>query len=302
MKGFGYLAKEGLKNVWSNRIMSIASVCVLISCLVLTGAAALFSVNVSSIVDDVGKANETKVLIDRDVPQLDAVYIGKDIEKLPNVETTRFITSEEGLKQYKKWLGDELFDRVNEKEKVLNDTIVVVMKDLSKYDDTVNTILKMDGVEAINSQQELAKKLTDISNMVNFMCLGVVGALMIISLFIIANTIRATMYSRRYEISIMKSVGATNSFVRMPFLVEGMIIGLISATISTGCIALLYDVVFSLIQSNFSSISIVFIPMGNVILYVAGAFVVAGVLVGIFGSLISIRKYLKMEGNEILGW
>ena len=298
MKGFGYLAKEGLKSVWSNRIMSIASVCVLVSCLVLTGAAALFSINVAQVVESVGDSNETTVYIKSDVSQLEAVYIGKDIEKVSNVASATFYSKDEAFKQYKEELGEELFNKIEDLNP-LPDSFIVVMDDLSLYDDTVAQILKIDGVDSINDHRELAKKLTDISNLVNIICIGVVAALMIISIFIIANTIRATMYSRRFEISIMKSVGATNSFVRMPFLVEGMVIGLISAAVSTGGIALLYEAVMGAITSM---IPFTFIPLSNVILYVAVAFVIAGVVIGFFGSFISIRKYLKKEGNEILGW
>ena len=298
MKGFGYLAKEGLKSVWSNRIMSIASVCVLVSCLVLTGAAALFSINVAQVVESVGDSNETTVYIKSDVSQLEAVYIGKDIEKVSNVSSATFYSKDEAFKKYKEDLGEELFNKIEDRNP-LPDAFIVVMDDLSQYDETVADILKIDGVDSINDHRELAKKLTDISNLVNIICVGVVAALMIISIFIIANTIRATMYSRRFEISIMKSVGATNSFVRMPFLVEGMVIGFISAAVSTGGIALLYEAVMSAITSM---IPFTFIPLSNVILYVAVAFVIAGVVIGFFGSFISIRKYLKKEGNEILGW
>ena len=298
MKGFGYLAKEGLKNVWSNRIMSIASVCVLVSCLVLTGAAALFSINVAQVVESVGDSNETTVYIKSDVSQLEAVYIGKDIEKVSNVDSATFYSKDEAFKKYKEELGEELFNKIEDRNP-LPDAFIVVMDDLSLYDETVANILKIDGVDSINDHRELAKKLTDISNLVNIICVGVVAALMIISIFIIANTIRATMYSRRFEISIMKSVGATNSFVRMPFLVEGMVIGFISAAVSTGGIALLYEAVMSAITSM---IPFTYIPLSNVILYVAVAFAVAGVVIGFFGSFISIRKYLKKEGNEILGW
>lgn len=278
--------------------MSIASVCVLVSCLVLTGAAALFSINVAQVVESVGDSNETTVYIKSDVSQLEAVYIGKDIEKVSNVSSATFYSKDEAFKKYKEDLGEELFNKIEDRNP-LPDAFIVVMDDLSQYDETVADILKIDGVDSINDHRELAKKLTDISNLVNIICVGVVAALMIISIFIIANTIRATMYSRRFEISIMKSVGATNSFVRMPFLVEGMVIGLISAAVSTGGIALLYEAVMSAITSM---IPFTFIPLSNVILYVAVAFVIAGVVIGFFGSFISIRKYLKKEGNEILGW
>lgn len=299
MKGFGYLVKEGFKSVWNNRIMSIASVCVLVSCLVLTGAATLFSVNVAAVVESVGQTNETTVYIKNGVSQLEAVYIGKDIEKLDNVTSAEFYSKEEAFQQFKEELGDELFAQIEEENNPLPDAFIVVMDDLSLYDQTVAQIQQIEGVDTVNNRSDLAKKLSDISRLVNVICLGVVVALTVISLFIIANTIRATMYSRRYEISIMKSVGATNAFVRMPFLVEGMVIGLISAVVSTAGIALLYESIMSAI-TNF--IPFDYIPLINVIFYVAIAFVVAGMIVGFFGSFISIRKYLKKEGNEILGW
>lgn len=299
MKGFGYLVKEGFKSVWNNRMMSIASVCVLVSCLVLTGAATLFSINVAAVVESVGQTNETTVYIDSGVSQLEAVYIGKDIEKVSNVTSAEFYSKEDAFKEFKEELGDELFAQIEEENNPLPDAFIVVMDDLELYDQTVAEIQKIEGVDTINNRSDLAKRLSDISNLVNMICLGVVSALTVISLFIIANTIRATMYSRRYEISIMKSVGATDAFVRMPFLVEGMAIGLLSAVISTGCIALLYESIMSAITGF---IPFDYIPLMNVIFYVAIAFVVAGIIVGFFGSFISIRKYLKKEGNEILGW
>lgn len=298
MTGFGYLTKEGFKNVWNNRIMSIASICVLISCLVLTGAATLFSINVDNVVESVGKSNETSVYIKDGYSQLEAIYVGKEIEKLENVESATFLSKEDAIEQYKSTLGDDLFAEMKGRNK-LPDSFTVVMKDLSKYDDTVAQIKKIDGVDSISNHRELAKKLTDISNLVNMICIAVVCALTIISIFIIANTIRATMYSRRFEISIMKSVGATNSFVRWPFLIEGMIIGLISAIISTGLIAVLYEAAQALVQQI---VPIDFIPLNSVIWTTGGFFAIAGIVIGFFGSFISIRKYLKMEGNEILGW
>ena len=301
MKGFGYLAKEGFKNVWNNRIMSIASVCVLVSCLVLTGAATLFSVNVSKVVESVGQSNETTVYIDDRYSQLEAIYVGKEIEKVDNVTSAEFYSREEAYETFKAQLGDDLFKMIEvEKGIPLPDAFIVVMDDLSKYDDTIKQIQQIEGVDSVNNRGDFAKKLTEISDIVNVISLGVVIALTVISLFIIANTIRATMYSRRYEISIMKSVGATNMFVRIPFLVEGMVIGLVSAIVSTAGIALLYEGIAKAISESMAIID--FIPLADVILYVAGAFAVAGVVVGFFGSFISIRKYLKKEGNEILGW
>ncbi len=301
MKGFSYLVKEGFRNVWSNRIMSIASVCVLISCLVLTGAAALFSMNVSKLVDEVGESNETIVYIQQGYSQLEAVYVGKEIEKVDNVQSAEFYSKEKAFEQYRSTLGDSLFARIEDRNP-LPDSFIVVMDDLSKYEETVAKIQQIKGVDkdTILNRKDFADKMTRISNLVNIISIAVVAALLIISLFIIANTIRATMYSRRFEISIMKSVGATNAFVRMPFLVEGMVLGLISAAISTGVLALVYQGIGMVIENAQSVFR--FIPFIEVLPYVAAAFVLFGLFVGFCGGFISIRKYLKMEGNEILGW
>lgn len=299
MSGFGYLVKEGFKNVWSNRIMSIASIGVLISCLVLTGTASLFSFNVEKVVDTIGQSNETNVYIKDGYSQLEAIYIGKDIERIDNVVSAQFYSKEDAFEQYREELGEELFNRIEDRNP-MPDSFIVIMEDLSLYDQTVEQIMKIEGVDSVNSHEEIARKLTKISNLVNWVCIAIISALIIISLFIIANTIRATMYSRRYEISIMKSVGATNNFVRLPFLVEGIVIGLVSALISTGAISLLYVSIMSAIEQFISFFEAV--PLESIILPVSLSFVFAGVFIGLFGSFISIRKYLKMEGNEILGW
>ncbi len=300
MKGFGYLVKEGFKNVYANRIMSIASICVLVSCLVMTGVAALFSLNVQRIVDDVEKTNETTVYIYRDRSSSEARLIGKLIEEIDNVESAKFVSKQEAVNQFRATLGDSLFDRVKDKEP-LNDSYRVVIRDLDKYEITIKQIKAIDGVESINDRREFARKLTTVSNLVNIISIAVVTALIIISLFIIANTIRATMYSRRFEISIMKSVGATNMFVRMPFLVEGMVIGFISAALSTGAAALLYEGIKRVIMEVAGSWFEI-IPFSSIVLPLTLIFILVGVLVGFFGGFISIRKYLKKEGNEILGW
>ncbi len=300
MKGFGYLVKEGFKNVYANRIMSLASVCVLVSCLVMTGAAALFSLNVQVIVKDVEKTNETTVYVEKSCTEIEAKQIGEEILRLDNVESAVFVSKQDAVKQFKETLGESLFDRVKSNDP-LNDSYRVVLKDLDKYEDTVQQIKAIKGVESINDRRTFAKKLTTVSTLVNIISVAVVAALIVISLFIIANTIRATMYSRRFEISIMKSVGATNMFVRMPFLVEGMIIGILSAALSTGVVALLYNgvarVIFEVAGSWLNPI-----PFSQIVLPLALIFVLVGVLVGFFGGFISIRKYLKKEGNEILGW
>ena len=299
MKGFGYLVKEGFKNVYANRIMSIASVCVLVSCLVMTGAAALFSMNVLNIVEEVEKNNETSVYILKEKNDIEAKQIGAKIQEIENVDKVTFVSKHEAVEQFKNTLGDQLFDRIKD-EDPLNDKYIVSFKDTEKYEQTVDKIKTIDGVQSVTDRRDFARKLTKVSNLVTIVAVCIVAALIVISLFIIANTIRTTMYSRRFEISIMKSVGATNMFVRMPFLVEGMVLGFISAAIATGVLALLYRAASGMVERIDLGISA--IPFTSVLIILVLSFIVVGVLVGFFGGFISIRKYLKKEGNEILGW
>ena len=299
MSGFGYLVKEGFKNVWNNRIMSIASICVLISCLVLTGSAELLSLNVEKAVESVGQSNETTIYLKDDVTDLEAVYIGKDMEKIDNILSVKFYPKEDAINDFKDSLPEDVFANMQGDDNPLPDAYIVAMSDLSKYDQTIEQIMKIEGVDSVNNRSEIAKKLTDISDLVSSISLLIVVALTIISLFIIANTIRATMYSRRFEISIMKSVGATNAFVRLPFLVEGMVIGVLSSLLATGALAIVYEGIMTAVK-EFVHMST--IPFSDVLPYVLCIFVAAGILIGALGSFISIRKYLKKEGNEILGW
>ena len=298
ISGFGYLIKEGFKNVWNNRIMSIASVCVLVSCLILTGSAVLFSMNVASLVESVSDSNETTVYLKDGLSKVEAVYIGRDLKKIKNITDAQYFSKEEALEDYKSQLGEEVFENLKD-DNPLPDAYKVTMADLSKYNETVDKIKALDGVDEIRSQKELARKLSSINSLVQTLSFWVVLALGVISLFIISNTIRATMYSRRFEISIMKSVGATNAFVRIPFVVEGMVIGLIASLLSTLALVFLYDGIMNIV-SNLIHISVM--PIMSVIWYVALIFICAGILIGALSGFISIRKYLKKEGNEILGW
>lgn len=296
---FGYLIKEGFKNIWSNRMMSLASVGVLISCLILTGSAIMLSVNVSTIVESVGDQNVTTVYLEEEITELEAVYIGKSIEKMDNISQADFYPKDKAILAYKEVLGEEVFANMEGDDNPLPHAFHVVMTDLSLYDQTVEALMGVDGVASVSSRSDVAGKLTSLNTLVTMMSFWIIIALAIISLFIISNTIRMTMFSHRFEISIMKSVGATDAFVRIPFVIEGVIIGLVSAGVSIGLLVFVYDAVIKAIQNI---LPFAYVPFTDVMWVIIIAFVSAGVLVGALGSLMSIRKYLKQEGNEILGW
>ena len=228
ISGLGYLLKEGIKSIWSNRMMSIASIGVLVSCLLLTGAAELITLNVSSVVDEIGGENVTRVFLEQEVTDLEAVYIQDEIGKLSNVSDTAFVSKDDAIKEYEDTLREDIFSQMQGEGNPLPNSVDVTLTDLSLYDETMAQITAIEGVDEVRDTREIASKLTSLSTLVSSMSLWIVLALSLISIFIISNTIRMTMYSRRFEISIMKSVGATDTFIRIPFVFEGMIIGLIS--------------------------------------------------------------------------
>ena len=299
MSSFGYLIKEGFKNIFNNRMMSLASIGVLISCLVLTGSAIMLTVNVSDIVDSVGDTNVTKVFLDDELSKLEAVYKGKELKEINNVVDAEFIDKEDSIKAYREQLGEDIFASMTGEGNPFPYAYSIVMEDLSQYDKTIAEIRALDGVASVSSHREVAQKLTKLSSLITMMSFWIILALAVISLFIISNTIRMTMFSHRFEISIMKSVGATNNFVRVPFIIEGIVIGVISAAVSVGLLYVLSDMVIKAVKSI---LDFPYTPFTDVIWYISGAFLGAGILVGVLGSLLSISRFLRREGNEILGW
>ena len=259
----------------------------------------MLTVNVSNIVDSVGDTNVTKVFLDDSYTKLEAVYKGKELSQVANVSQVEFIDKDEAIQAYRDQLGDEVFANMSGDDNPLPYAYSVKMDDLSKYDDTVARIKEVDGVASVSSHREVAEKLTNLSSFITTMSLWIIVALAIISLFIISNTIRMTMFSHRFEISIMKSVGATNAFVRVPFIIEGVVIGLISAIIAIGLLFVLSDAIINSVQKI---LDFKYTRFTEVMWPIIGSFVAAGVLVGSLGSMVSIRRFLTHEGNEVLGW
>lgn len=302
IKSFRYLLREGVRNIWSNRTMSLASVGVLVSCLLLTGAAVLFSFNISAAMKTVEGNNSVKVYMKQGMPVLASLKVGDEIKKIDNIESCQFVSKDDAIQQVMGMLGQKdatLLQDMTGKDNPLPDAFQISFKDLSKYKSTVTQVEKIDGVSSVNDYSDIAKKLTSLDHMVTTAGFWIILLLSLVSLFIISNTIRVTMFSRRMEINIMKSVGATNWFVRVPFIVEGIIIGLISGVIGSLILTLLYGRMTKTLTSItlFSPIEIG--PLEGTITL---AFIAAGAVFGAVGGAISIGKYLKKEGGDIVDW
>ncbi len=297
-----YLVKEGLKNIWNNRMMSLASIVVLVSCLIITGSAMLLSMNVTRLIAGIGDDNQINVYLDYEMSDIDAIKLGSEISKINNVDDCVFYSKDEGLKEFKDKLGDDLYQSLQGDENPLGNVYKVRLKDLSEYKDTIKEIQSIKGVMSVSDRAAIAGTLTKLNHFVGIVGFWVVLILGIVTLFIISNTIKMTMYSRRFEISIMKSVGATNAFVRIPFIIEAMTIGLTAGILSSAALISMYNPIRNTASSMISLIGTSTIPLEEVWLRIILLFCGIGILIGALGGFISITKYLRKEGGEILGW
>lgn len=298
LHSIGYLFREGLKSLWKNRTMSIASIAVLISCLLMTGVAIALSLNLSATMELVEGNNTITVFLKDDLPSLTAVKVGEELRQIDNIAECSFVPKDEGLVDMMNTLGGNstLFNGLQGDDNPLPDAYEISMSDLSRYDETITAVESVEGVESVTNYRHIANLLSNLDRLVRYCSLAIVLILGVVSLFIISNTVKVTMFSRRMEINIMKSVGATNGFVRIPFLVEGMIIGALSGAISATILYFAYDKAVEVVYSIVTFLRVVDIDPYVGWLYLA--YIVVGMLFGMLGGVISIGRYLKKEGED----
>lgn len=298
-----YLVKEGFRNIWSNRMMSIASICVLMSCLVLIGCASMIFLNIESLLGKMEEQNVIMVYIEDDTPDADIEAMGTSLKNMNNIKEVEFVSKESAWEEQLSTMEEaqaQFFTEISS-DIPLPDAYKVTVDDLTYFDNTVNEIKQLKHIDTIRENKDLAEKLLTIRHGVEVISIIIVAVLLAISVFIISNTIKLTVYSRRLEISIMKSVGATNSFVRFPFVVEGMILGIISGIISLGLVWAFYEFAVKQFGDLLTSLQLEALNFADFALPMLGIFIGIGIITGVGGALISMGKYLNKEGSEISG-
>ena len=299
MKGASlkYLTKEGFRNVWVNRLMSLASITVLMACLVIIGLGTMIYFNINALLDNIESQNVVMVYVQDGISDEDTSRMGNEIKVMENVEDCIFVPKEDAFQAQLESMGDDAVLLEGLEENPLPDAYKVVVADLTQFDTTVNQLKALSNVESVRENSDLADKLVSVRKAVTIVIAGMVALLFIVSLFIISNTIRITMFSRKLEISIMKAVGATNWFIRWPFMIEGMVIGVASSIISFALLAGLYQGMIYV----FKNILAIFTPVafGAYAGWIFLIFMGIGIFTGSFGSLISMGKYLKEQGSVV---
>lgn len=308
MKGssLGYLFKTGFKNVYMNRLMSLASIGVLVACLMLIGGAVLLSLNMQVIVGAVEDENEMVAFLDMDLSDSQVKQIGQEIADIPEVEESYFYSSEEAWETEKgKWGAASAMVEAdvegNDLGPILPDAYRIKLKDVSAstLDSVEQQLLEIDGVDPdIRTPSQEATILSDLEKAISTVGAVIVLILAIVSVVIIANTIKITIFSRRKEIGIMRLVGATNTFIKMPFIIEGMLIGVISALIAFGLLWVAYNYATQFVMTNPSSwLEIAIgrlIDFKQIAPYMLAGFAAGGAGLGVVGSSLFIRKHLKV--------
>ncbi|MBR6771907.1 MAG: permease-like cell division protein FtsX [Clostridia bacterium] len=289
MKGLAYHLRESFSSLIRNRLVNTGAVGLLMTCLVMTGAFAMFMTNINLMVDEIGAVNEVSLYIDENAPEGTASEVEEEIKKVGNVASVRFVSKEDALES----LRDDFGDLLNglEEDNPLRDGFVVELSDQEFIEDTVSKLGKIKGVAKISYNGDVASKFVNVRNFIAMLGVGVITVLSIVSVLIVSYSVRISAYTKREEIEIMKIVGATNMFVRAPFIFEGIILGLIGAALSYGIVCLVYLQVFvpGIEKLNFVSA----LPFSEFAVPLVAGYVAAGVLMGLFGGTFAINRYLR---------
>ncbi len=301
MKGssFGYLVGQGIKNTWLNRLMSLASIGILIACFIIIGGAAIITLNVRDFLVSVQSQNEIVVYLQDGMSDNDVEAVKQELSVIDGVYDIVFVSKDMALEEQREFMGEQGDLLVGlEDDNPLPASFRVKLSNLNEIDTVQSIMESLEFVDTISAPVDLAKTLTGIQTTVVALGGVIIIILLVTSLIVISNTIRLTVFARRKEINIMKYVGATNSFIRFPFIIEGMVIGLIASFISFGVLFVMYENIVTLIRDSgvawIQAMAADMVPFSSVWYFFLGGFVVAGVLIGTVGSSSSINKYLEV--------
>ncbi len=290
---FLYLVGQGVKSTFKHGFMSFAAVCITVACLVIINSFVLVCFNINEMVEDLQRRSQMIVVVDESYSEQEAKHLGSIINQIDNVHNAEFRSNEESLEQYiQDYEGEEaLFEGIA--ADYMRHQFVVTLEDNALVLDTIAELEGIDGIVSVRANIEVSNALATIRTVIIVASLGVAAVLLLVSLIIISNTIKLTMMDRKEEIAIMKMVGATNGFIRLPFVVEGFLLGLFSALIAFFIEWGLYQVVLNAIAKADLAF-LAFMPFEVFLAPIAGVCGLAGFVVGVIGSLLSIRRFLKV--------
>ncbi|ASF41227.1 ABC transporter permease [Halobacillus halophilus] len=295
LKTFGRHGKEGVKNITRNRWMSLASISAVTVTLLLVGVFAALLLNLNHIGSQIEENVEVRVFMDLTLEEPGQNELKDKLQNIPEVDTVTFQSKEEGLEKLIDSLGEEgeVFESLKD-ENPLNDVYIVKTKNPEDTIQVAQSIKSFENVEKVEYAKETVQRLFNVMDLARNIGLAIIAGLLFTAMFLIANTIRITIVARRKEIGIMKMVGATNWFIRWPFLVEGILIGMLGSAIPIAVVVFGYRYLFQEVTTRYPTLFVELLPVYPFIWKVSILLILMGVIIGLWGSFTSIRKYLKV--------
>ncbi len=288
----GYLIKSGFTGIFSHGLMSFATVTITMACLIIMGSFGLLVVNINEMIADLESENEVVAFIDENLTEEEARAIEPLIEAVPNVADAQFMSRAEAMENFKEEYDPELFDSLD--ESVFRHRYIIQLTDISLMSQTKADLENVDGVAKVNAHLDYAQGFITARNIVSIVSLALIIILIVVSFFIMTNTIKLATFTRREEIAIMRMVGASNGFIRCPFIVEGLVLGILGGLLAFIIEWGLYSLLINKVMTGVASSLIALVPFSAVMWPLLIAFLGVGILVGIFGGSSAIRNYLKV--------
>ena len=292
---FFYFAREGAYNMFNHGFMSFAAIGVTVACLLIMGTFTLVAVNANAMMEDMEQKNQVLAFVDENLTEEEARALASELEKVDNVAGVTFISREEAMENFQsKYEEEELYQDLE--PEIFRHRYAIDLIDIGKMSETKELLEQVPGIGEgnVNAYEDEAAGFITIRNVAGIVCIALISVLLLVSIFIIANTIKLTTFDRRDEIAIMKMVGATNGFIRWPCVYEGFLLGLFSAVISFFLQWGLYEMVARSVDANDTIRLIQIVPFEDMWLYVAVIFLGVGMVIGVGGSLSAIRKFLQV--------
>lgn len=296
----GYSMKQGVKNIGRNKMFSIASVATMAACIFLFGLFYAIVMNFNYIVEKAEEGVAITVFFDDDATESEKDDIGEKLEKAEGVLEVKYVSADEAWDKFKDdYFGEsgELAEGFKNDNPLANsDNYEVYMADVSKQKDVVSYAETLDGVRKVNKSDVVAKTLTSVNKLVGYISVAIIAILLAVSIFLISNTVTMGITVRREEIAIMKYIGAKDGFVRAPFVIEGLLIGVVGALIPLVLLYFMYDKAVAYVMTRFSLLNniIDFLPVAHVYRTLLPVGIALGVGIGFVGSFFTIRKHLKV--------
>ena len=292
MSRIGYLFAEGFRGIFKHGFMSFASVTIIMACLIIMGSVSLLSVNIDALIGDLEDQNEVVALVDETLSDSEAAALQQSISQIDNINTSQFVSREAAMDNFMGNYDASLMEGID--ATVFRHRYVIQLTDIAQMAKTKQDLEAIPGIVDVKAHLDYADAFITIRNIVTIVSFALIAVLVVVSFFIMSNTIKLATYSRREEIGIMKMVGASNSFIRLPFVIEGLILGLLGSLLAFVIQWALYNTLCNRILEAFPVSFINLVPFASVQDSVLIGFLAVGVVVGAFGGVNAIRNYLKV--------